>query len=301
MLLATCVGPNIGEAITETAPRPRRRLAMGVSIRHWVRQAGRHRPSTSPTAQVFFASCVVRRGRRRAATVVAARLRPVVEDGVLCEPTCHVVGAEDIVAAGDVAHAGRTCASTACSAGSSTGSTRWRWAAPRRRTCWPARRPREPYTPVPRFWTEQYGMRIQGAGLPALGKDTARLSTAHRLHHRRQAGRHGGHGRPRRGDQGDRRGVPPEPSVDAPSLGSSSHPCRLCFCHPCFCHPWLCRPAAAACDGAIGQRTRQTVGHASSRCGGGRAHQCRRTGFPTAAATRQVPGGRRDFGEVFTL
>jgi hypothetical protein len=28
------------------------------------------------------------------------------------------------------------------------------------------------YTPVPRFWTEQYGMRVQGAGLPVLGTDT---------------------------------------------------------------------------------------------------------------------------------
>jgi hypothetical protein len=35
----------------------------------------------------------------------------------------------------------------------------------------------EPFTPMPRFWTEQYGVRIQAAGVPKLGTDTITLGT----------------------------------------------------------------------------------------------------------------------------
>jgi hypothetical protein len=32
------------------------------------------------------------------------------------------------------------------------------------------------FAPVPRFWSEQHGVRLQAAGIPALGTDTVRLS-----------------------------------------------------------------------------------------------------------------------------
>ena len=91
---------------------------------------------------------------------------------MLCDETCHVVGLDDVVAAGDVA----------------------RW--PNRRFSGEARRVEHwinavehgqaaaanllagrargvPFTPVPRFWSEQHGVRIQAVGVPALADKIA--------------------------------------------------------------------------------------------------------------------------------
>jgi NADPH-dependent 2,4-dienoyl-CoA reductase/sulfur reductase-like enzyme len=99
------------------------------------------------------------------------------KDGVLCESTCFVVDTEDVVAAGDVA----------C------------WpnprfdVGPRRCEHWlnsvemgqaaaasllAGRSQARPYSPLPRFWSEQYGMHIQGAGMPALATETLPLIEA---------------------------------------------------------------------------------------------------------------------------
>ena len=94
-----------------------------------------------------------------------------VTNGVLCTPTCHAVGAPDVVACGDIA----------------------RWPnlrfddEPRRIEHWlnaiemgqhaasslllgPERA--EPFTPIPRFWSDQHGHRIQSVGMPDLGSMT---------------------------------------------------------------------------------------------------------------------------------
>ncbi len=89
-------------------------------------------------------------------------------DGVLCGPTCHVIGLPDVVAAGDVA--------------------RWPNLAfdnvPRRVEHWinaveQARHAADAlldgietaqsFTPIPRFWSEQHDTKIQSVGMPRLG------------------------------------------------------------------------------------------------------------------------------------
>ncbi|MFD0200540.1 MULTISPECIES: FAD-dependent oxidoreductase [Saccharothrix] len=179
-LLGSAVGKNIADTVTEAHRVRGVRMAMGVKIRHWVRQAGGVAIHLSD-GQVFFAAVVV---IAVGASPSVAWLRGsglVLEDGVLCDPTCHVVGGSDIVAAGDVA----------------------RWpnlrfgGQPRRVEHWlnavemgraaaenllAGREDSRPFTPVPRFWTEQYGMRIQGSGLPATGKDTTTLAGSQKDH-----------------------------------------------------------------------------------------------------------------------
>ncbi|MFD9888078.1 NAD(P)/FAD-dependent oxidoreductase [Amycolatopsis sp. NPDC059027] len=99
-----------------------------------------------------------------------------VEDGLLCEPTCHVAGLDDVVAAGDVAkwpnlrfgtephrvehwvnaiEMGRAAAENLLS----------------------GRETATPFMPVPRFWSEQHGLRIQAAGMPVLATERVRMDS----------------------------------------------------------------------------------------------------------------------------
>ncbi len=91
-------------------------------------------------------------------------------DGVLAGPTCHASGAEDVVVAGDAA----------------------RWPnlffdpVPRRVEHWinaiemgqaaadnllTGQTNAKAFTPVPRFWSEQHGVKIQSVGIPRLGHE----------------------------------------------------------------------------------------------------------------------------------
>ncbi|MEV1120758.1 FAD-dependent oxidoreductase [Actinosynnema sp. NPDC049800] len=179
-LLGSAVGKNIADTVTEAHRVRGVRMAMGVKIRHWVRQAGGVAIHLSD-GQVFFAAVVVIAVGASPSTAWLRGSGLVLEDGVLCDPTCHVVGGSDIVAAGDVA----------------------RWpnlrfgGQPRRVEHWlnavemgraaaenllAGRDNSRPFTPVPRFWTEQYGMRIQGSGLPAMGTDTTTLAGSQKDH-----------------------------------------------------------------------------------------------------------------------
>jgi hypothetical protein len=91
-------------------------------------------------------------------------------DGVLCEPTCHAANAGDVVAAGDVARwPNLRYDSTPRRVEHWINAVEMgRWAA---ESLLDGRGDARPFTPVPRFWSEQYGQRLQGAGMPALGTD----------------------------------------------------------------------------------------------------------------------------------
>lgn len=165
-LLGRIVGPALGSIITDAHAAAGVDLRLGRSITAW--RTGK----AGVSAKLDDGSEVT-----ADAVLVAIGTAPRVEwladlpldltDGVLCDETSHVVGLDDVVAAGDVA----------------------RWpnprfgAGPRRvehwinaiehgqaaaesllagRACAPS------FAPLPRFWSEQHGMRIQAVGMPAL-------------------------------------------------------------------------------------------------------------------------------------
>jgi NADPH-dependent 2,4-dienoyl-CoA reductase/sulfur reductase-like enzyme len=174
VLLGHVLGQAMGLAVARLHQARGVTLALGAQVRNWVPKdwgIGVHL-STGP---VVVTGCVV----------LAAGSMPVVDwlrgsgldigDGVLCGPTCHVEGAEDVVAAGDIA----------------------RWPnlrfdrTPRRVEHWlnavemgraaaenllAGRSSASAFQPLPRFWSEQHGVRFQAAGMPTLGGRTVRLT-----------------------------------------------------------------------------------------------------------------------------
>jgi len=174
-LLGNVLGPALGDWLTGMHRDHGVDLALGNSVAEW-----------NPTPEGIGLKLSDGSTLLAACVVVAAGTVPItswlrgsglpLDNGVVCEPTCHVVGAEDVVAAGDVAQ----------------------WPnlrfdnVPRRVEHWlnavemgraaaesllAGRGAAEPFTPMPRFWTEQYGVRIQAAGMPKLGPDIITLGT----------------------------------------------------------------------------------------------------------------------------
>ncbi|MEA5365663.1 FAD-dependent oxidoreductase [Amycolatopsis sp., V23-08] len=174
-LLADVLGPDIGEWLTALHTARGVRLELGTTIRRW-------RPAPAGVGIEFadgraidVAAVVVAVGSVPAVSWLRGAKLPL-DDGVVCGPTCHVVGSSTIVAAGDVA----------------------RWPnlrfgpVPQRDQHWlnavemsraaaanllagPQGSPA--FTPVPRYWSEQHGVRIQVAGRPMLGTDTVLLES----------------------------------------------------------------------------------------------------------------------------
>jgi NADPH-dependent 2,4-dienoyl-CoA reductase/sulfur reductase-like enzyme len=174
-LLADVLGPDIGEWLTALHTARGVRLELGTTIRRW-RPAPTHVGLEFADGRALEVACVVVAvGSVPAVSWLRGAKLPL-DDGVVCGPTCHVVGSSTIVAAGDVA----------------------RWPnlrfdpAPHREEHWlnavemsraaaqnllagPQGSPA--YTPVPRYWSEQHGVRIQVAGRPSLATDTVLLES----------------------------------------------------------------------------------------------------------------------------
>jgi NADPH-dependent 2,4-dienoyl-CoA reductase/sulfur reductase-like enzyme len=174
-LLGNVLGPQLGNWMTEMHRNHHVDLALETSVRHWVPRPDGIELHLSDGTFMLASCAVVAAGTVPATSWLRGSGLPL-DDGVVCEPTCHVVGAEDVVAAGDVAQ----------------------WPnlrfddKPRRIEHWlnavemgraaaesllAGRAAARPFTPMPRFWTEQFGVRIQAAGVPKMGTETISLGT----------------------------------------------------------------------------------------------------------------------------
>jgi NADPH-dependent 2,4-dienoyl-CoA reductase/sulfur reductase-like enzyme len=166
-LMSSLLGPELGQQLTDLHRHHEVNLELGVTVEGWAH--GTHsvglRLSNGKTVE---AACVV----------VAVGSVPTVEwlrdadvkidNGVVCDATCHVAGLDDVVAAGDVAvwpnlrfdHRARQ-------------NDHWLNAIEMGRAAaenlLAGRHSARPFMPVPRFWSEQHGVRIHAVGVPALG------------------------------------------------------------------------------------------------------------------------------------
>jgi NADPH-dependent 2,4-dienoyl-CoA reductase/sulfur reductase-like enzyme len=174
-LLGNVLGPDLGEWLTNTHREHGVDLALGNSVEEWAPgPEGIALKLTDGTT--LLVSCVILAAGTKPMTHWLRGSGLPLDNGVVCEPTCHVVGADDVVAAGDVAQ----------------------WPnlrfdnVPRRVEHWlnavemgraaaesllAGRAAAQPFTPMPRFWTDQYSFRIQAAGMLKLGKDIVKLGT----------------------------------------------------------------------------------------------------------------------------
>ncbi|MFI5612188.1 NAD(P)/FAD-dependent oxidoreductase [Amycolatopsis sp. NPDC051903] len=166
-------GTRISDSVAHQHKEHRTKLAMKSEVRHWIstkEAIGLHLTNN----KLLVASCVVLAIGSVPAVDYLRGSGLDVEDGVLCEPTLFAEHANDVVVAGDLA----------------------RWPnlrfddVPRRVEHWinavesartaaenlmAGRSAATPFTPLPRAWSTLYDVRLQMAGLPALGEDTVSL------------------------------------------------------------------------------------------------------------------------------
>ncbi|MDT7729377.1 MAG: hypothetical protein QOI21_5953 [Actinomycetota bacterium] len=166
-------GPRVSKAVTDQHLRHRAGIAMSTLVRHWI--TTKHAVGLHLTNDQLLVASVV---------VLAIGSVPAVDwlrgsglnidDGILCDASLYAEGADDVVVVGDAA----------------------RWPnlrfdeVPRRVEHWlnavesgraaaenlmAGRSRSEPYMPIPRAWSTQYGVRMQMAGIPSLGDDTVAL------------------------------------------------------------------------------------------------------------------------------
>ncbi len=174
VLLGRVFGKRMGAWVGDLHRSRGVSLALGAEVGHWIP----HRSGLGlhlSTGQLLLADCVVLSVGSLPAVDWLRGSGLILEDGVLCEPTCHAVGASDVVAAGDVARWPNLRFGD-----SPQRIEHWINAAEMGRAAAESllagRDAAVPFTPVPRFWSELHGLRLQAAGVPALGEATTRLS-----------------------------------------------------------------------------------------------------------------------------
>lgn len=168
-LLTHGLGTTLGAVAADIHRGTGVRLHLGVGITRWEPHAAGVRLFLQDGEVVDSDTVVVGIGTTPAVAWLAGSGLDLT-DGVLAGPTCHAVGAGDVVVAGDAA----------------------RWpnlffdAIPRRVEHWinaiemgqaaadsllAGRSDGKAFTPVPRFWSEQHGVKIQSVGMPGLGHE----------------------------------------------------------------------------------------------------------------------------------
>jgi NADPH-dependent 2,4-dienoyl-CoA reductase/sulfur reductase-like enzyme len=174
-LMAGALPPELCDSITRLHQSKGVGVALGVEVLHWLPQDNGIAIHLSDGQVLVAGHVVIAVGGLPAVSWLRGSKVPHHErDGVYCEPTCHVAGTADVVAAGDVAcwpnlrfddvprrvehwlnavEMGRAAAESLL-----LGPSRAR-----------------AFTPLPRFWTEQHRMRVQVAGQPQLGGEHGRL------------------------------------------------------------------------------------------------------------------------------
>jgi NADPH-dependent 2,4-dienoyl-CoA reductase/sulfur reductase-like enzyme len=181
-LLSRVPGNGFGDAVTAMHRGHGVQVITQAGVRHWV-------PTRDgialhlTTGQVVLAACVVLGVGGIPAVDWLRGSGLILDDGVMCDPTLHAIGAHDIVVAGDVARWPNLLFDT----------------VPRRVEHWlnaiemgraaaenllAGRENAEPFTALPRFWSDQHGIRIQAAGIPALAQDTVPLAGSVTVGHR---------------------------------------------------------------------------------------------------------------------
>ncbi|SEB32700.1 Reductase C-terminal [Amycolatopsis tolypomycina] len=174
-LLADVLGPDIGDWLTALHTARGVRLELGTTIRRW-RPAPTHVGLEFADGRALDVACVVVAvGSVPAVSWLRGAKLPL-DDGVVCGPTCHVVGSSTIVAAGDVARwPNLRFDPTPTREEHWLNAVEMSRAAAENLLAGPQGSPA--YTPVPRYWSEQHGVRIQVAGRPSLATDTVLLES----------------------------------------------------------------------------------------------------------------------------
>ncbi len=175
LLMNNLLDNELAVRLTDLHRRNRVRLELGVQVESWAGGSSRIDLLLSGGRSLRAACVIVAVGSVPAVSWLRDS-GATLDNGVVCEPTCHVEGLEDVVAAGDVASWPNLRFST----------------APRRVEHWTnaiemgraaaesllnGRESAQPFTPVPRFWSEQHGLRIQAAGMPAVGTERISLDS----------------------------------------------------------------------------------------------------------------------------
>jgi len=170
-------GFDVSETVTALQEANGVRLVTGATVTNWHTDSADGVTMHLSTGEVVVADCVVLCVGGVPATDWLRGSGLLIEDGVLCGPTTHALGVEDIVAAGDVARWPNMRFDTV-----PRRVEHWMNAVEMGRAAAEAllvgRAAAAPFTPLPKFWSEQHGVRIQGAGIPTLAQDTVELTEA---------------------------------------------------------------------------------------------------------------------------